>query len=172
MQLPKREMFLLFRRVNAAAKGPVAKRRVSKKQFEDFFDLMDGEIAQVARAVRRELRRAVRRGVRLREEFKRLDVEGNGDLTAREFGRALRGAGVSLSREDEKQLLRRLDSDGSDTVNWREFLRFARESGQSDRRQQLGAVRRAREVFRGYCRTCFYELLMPRPTYGDPSAWG
>ena len=108
--VPEKAMFLVFRRANAAARGPAKARVVTRKQLHAFLDLLPGEVDLLAQAVRREVRRALRRGVRLREAFERLDADNDGKLDAGEFVTILRShGGLALSAHDERLLVGHLD---------------------------------------------------------------
>jgi len=58
----------------------------------------------------------------VRAQFKNLDKDGNGVISAQEIREVLTALGDSLSDEDVNDIIRDVDTDGDGQVNYEEFL--------------------------------------------------
>jgi Ca2+-binding EF-hand superfamily protein len=60
----------------------------------------------------------------IKERFHRSDINGDGNLDAKEFQRVLKAFGMSLPKEQLEILIDRFDLDGDGEINMQEFLAF------------------------------------------------
>jgi calmodulin len=58
----------------------------------------------------------------VRAQFKALDKDGNGVISAQEIREVLTALGDRLSDEDVNEIIRDVDTDGDGQVNFEEFL--------------------------------------------------
>ena len=58
----------------------------------------------------------------IREQFRALDKDGDGLVTAKEIREVLTALGDRLSDEDVDEMIRDIDADGDGQVNFEEFV--------------------------------------------------
>lgn len=58
----------------------------------------------------------------VRAQFKNLDKDGNGVISAQEIREVLTALGDRLTDEDVEEMIRDVDTDGDGQVNFEEFL--------------------------------------------------
>ena len=63
---------------------------------------------------------------RVFETFRKIDVDGSGEIEVDEFSDAMRLLGLRLSDEDVDLLFRQIDADGSGTIEYRELNKLLR----------------------------------------------
>ena len=85
------------------------------------------ERAHAADLVEKLRRVLLKKGLfRVFETFRKIDVDGSGEIEVDEFSDAMRLLGLRLSDEDVDLLFRQIDADGSGTIEYRELNKLLR----------------------------------------------
>merc|ERR1712028_171280 len=105
-----------------------AGRSASYIKYRDFVRLLsdDEDEDELATKVQRILSR---RDDDLDRLFREFDVNRDGEVSEREFMRALDKLRLDLTDKEARKLMRRFDTDNSGRISYREFIRFAEGKG-------------------------------------------
>lgn len=127
------EVALLMKRPRSSTISCISKEcKVLEMKGEDFMALVDStpdfEASLRDLSRRREFKKALKKakgdtGSSLKELFEKIDLDGDGKLSALEVKQVLRSFDASFPDEEANALVQSMDVDGSGFVSWDEFKR-------------------------------------------------
>jgi Ca2+-binding EF-hand superfamily protein len=120
-----------------------------KLSFQDFMQVLGSLDAsqRLAKKVGEQFRAQLQSSQgTLMEAFDGFDSDGDGVLNRKELVAGLKNAGIKLSRQDEKELLKVLDSDGDGSIDYAEFVQMATRDDDQQRKVSSSVMDQAGSV--------------------------
>ena len=147
VRLPRSEMKALFRKQDYDRNG---KLRFS--EFMQFYSLYEGEVDDIVQKLRERLQRVqFDNNVDLKHMFRDMDPNRDGQISTKQLKRALRSAGIRLTRDEIERIIDRFDPAESGEIDYENFVRFmsvdAERYSESAHRKNIRAAARALHAY-------------------------